>query len=103
MWKTKDKIGFDDRLLMLIMIPVCAFIIPYIFFGRRFDEAPYMTWGIYRGTLIITGVIWLGNRMILIWSRTRYPHFEQTRSRIIVQSLWMILFTFLADNFLAYF
>jgi two-component system, LytTR family, sensor kinase len=102
MWKTNAKIGFDDRLLILIMIPICAFIIPYIFFGRRFDEAPYLDWSIYRGSLIITAVIWIGNRFILIWSRTRYPNFAETRKRIIIQSCMMLVFTLLANNFLAY-
>ena len=100
--KSNDKIGFDDRLLMLIMIPFCAFIIPYIFFGRRFDEAPYLTWPVYRGGLIITAAVWMGNRMILIWSRTRYPQFEDTRKRLIRQSLLMFVFTLVANNLLAY-
>src|SRR6516162_2516121 len=103
MWKTNAKIGFDDRLLILIMVPVSAFIIPYIFFGRRFDEVPYFTWSVYRGSLIITSAIWLGNRFILIWSRTRFPHFEETKKRIIVQSGWMLVFTLATDNLLAYF
>jgi sensor histidine kinase YesM len=102
MWKTNAKIGFDDRLLMLIMIPACAFIIPYIFFGRRFDAAPFFTWGVFRGSLIVSTAIWLGNRLILIWARTWYPQFEATRKRIIVQSCLMMAYTLIANNVLAY-
>ena len=102
MWKTNSKIGFDDRLVILIIIPVLALVIPYIFMGRRFTQAPYFTWRIYSGVVVITSALWLGNRYLCIWSRTRYPLFEETRKRIIVQSLVMFVYTLLADNILAF-
>jgi two-component system, LytTR family, sensor kinase len=98
-----SKIGFDDRLVTLILVPGASLVIPFVFFNCRFDREPYFTWNIYLNTLIITTVIWLGNRYIMIWSRTRYPDFEQVRRRLFVQSISMLAYTLVANNILGYF
>jgi two-component system, LytTR family, sensor kinase len=102
MWRNNRNIGFDDRLLMLIMIPVTSFIIPFVFFGLRFQKPPYFTGTIFLTTFIMTTAIWIGNRYIMIWARRRYPQFAQVRRRIIIQSLVMLMYTILATNFLGY-
>ena len=102
MWRTNKRIGFDDRLITIIGVAVGAFIIPIVFFGLRFAKPPYFTWNAYITTLIITAVVWLGNRYIMIWSRYRYPQFSDVRRRLMVQSLAMLIFTLLANNILGY-
>jgi len=102
MWHTNRKIGFDDRLVTIILVPLASFIIPIIFFGWRFDRPPYFTWMVYTSTFIITAAIWLGNRYILIWARARYPVFSETRKRIMVQSTVMLIYTLIANNLLGY-
>lgn len=102
MWTTNCRIGFDDRKVMLILIPVVAFIIPVVFFGLRFQRMPYYTWQIYFTTLVLTAVIWIGNRFIMLWSRKKYPAFEEVRKRLIIQSLIMIAFTLVCTNTLGY-
>ena len=102
MWRNNSKIGFDDRLLILVMIPVSSFIIPFVFFGLRFHKPPFFTAAIYFTTFIITTAIWMGNRFIMIWARTRYPQFEQVTKRLVVQSAVMLGYTLLATNFLGY-
>lgn len=79
MWHTNSKIGFDDRLLILIVIPLASFTIPVVFFGLRFERPPYFTWNAYLTTFIISTVVWLGNRYIMIWTRSRYPQFEAVK------------------------
>lgn len=103
MWHTNNKIGFDDRLVMLVMIPLGAIIIPIVFFGLRFGRTPEYTTRVFVTTLITTAVIWLGNRYIMIWSRNRYPQFSLVKKRLIIQSLVMVLFTLAATNLLGYF
>lgn len=98
----KDKICFRDGLLMLVLIPVLAFMIPLVFFGLRLHREPFLNIQIYFTTLIITASIWVGNRFIMIWSRTRYPLFEENRKRLRFQSLLMIAYTFLATNLMGY-
>jgi sensor histidine kinase YesM len=102
MWHTNSKIGFDDRLVTAILVPAASFIIPIIFFGMSFSQAPYFTWNVYFSVLIITTVIWLGNRYILIWARRRYTQFEQVRKRLLVQSVVMFVYTMVTNNVLGY-
>lgn len=102
MWRTNSKIGFDDRLLVLIMIPLTSLIVPIVFFGLRFTKIPFFGWRNYWTTLIITAAIWLGNRYIMIWSRTRYPQFEEVKKRLIIQSLVMLVFTIIVTNSLGF-
>jgi sensor histidine kinase YesM len=103
MWHTNVKIGFDDRLVTIILIPVASFIIPLIFFGMSFSHEPYYTWNVYLNVFIITSVIWLGNRAIMIWARGRYPNFVDARQRLIVQSLVMLVYTIVFNNLLGWF
>ena len=84
------------------MIPVSSFVIPFVFFGLRFQKPPYFTLTIFLTTFIITAVIWIGNRYIMIWARRRYPQFEQVRRRMLIQSLVMLGYTIIATNFLGY-
>ena len=102
MWRTNKRIAFDDRLITIIGVVLGAFIIPIVFFGLRFAKPPYFTWNAYLTTLIITAVVWLGNRYIMIWSRHRYPQFNDVRRRLMIQSLVMLIFTLLVNNILGY-
>jgi hypothetical protein len=102
MWRTNAKIGFDDRLVTLVLVPLTSFIVPIIFFNRRFDSAPYFTWSVYLYTSIIKTAIWLGNRYIMIWSRNRYPQFQQVKRRLRIQSLIMLAYTVITNNVLGY-
>ncbi len=103
MQRKNCKIGFNDWVAMLFVLPALAFIVPIVFFGCRFNSSPYFTLDKYFTTLFITILLWLGNRYILIWSRGRYPLFKDTRRRLIVQSVSMFVFTVIANNLLGYF
>jgi two-component system, LytTR family, sensor kinase len=103
MWHTNSKIGFDDRLVTVILVPVAALIIPFVFMGMRLGKPPYFTWNIYLSVLIITTFIWLGNRYIMIWARNRYPDFAIVKKRLWIQSLVMFFFTIISNNVLGFF
>ncbi len=102
MRRTNCKIGFDDRLVMLLTIPVLSFIIPIVFMGCRFSRYPLFTWDKYITTFVITTVLWIGSRQIMIYSRKKYPLFEDVRRRLIFQSVSMFFFTIVFNNFLGY-
>ena len=102
MRSTNCKIGFDDRLVMLFVIPVLSFIIPIVFFGCRFSRVPYFTWDKYLTCFSITTILWIGDRYIMMWSRSMYPLFKDTRKRIIVQSAGMFIYTVIGNNMLGY-
>lgn len=100
MKKCHTRIGFDDRLVMMVAIPLLAFLIPVVFFSCRFNREPLLTWEKYLATLLITTIIWLGNRVIMIRSRRHYPDFKDVRKRLWVQSGLMLAFTLISNNIL---
>ena len=103
MRKYNCRIGFSDGLLIAIGIPLLSFIIPTVFFNCRFDRAPFLNWGKYFTTLLITSVLWLGNRYIMIYSRKKFPLFDNVRKRLIFQSLVMFVFTVMGNTFMGFF
>ncbi len=102
MRKANCRIGFDDRLVMVIVIPILSFIIPIVFMGCRFNRYPLFSWDKYVTTLVITSVLWMGSRQIMIYSRKKYPLFKEVRTRLIYQSVYMFLFTIVFNNLLGY-
>ncbi len=78
---------------MIIGIPLISFIIPIVFMGCRFNRPPYLTWDKYLVALGITATIWIGNRYIMVYSRTKYPMFNDVKRRLWFQSLLMFVFT----------
>ena len=103
MRKHNCRIGFNDGLLIIIGIPLLSFIVPIVFFNCRFNRAPFLTWDKYFTTMIITTVIWLGNRYIMIYSRKKFPLFDEVKKRIIFQSVVMFIFTVTANTFMGIF
>ena len=97
MKKHNCRIGFNDGWLMLIGIPLIAFIIPIVFFNCRFDRPPYLTGQKYFTTLLMAVVLWVGNRYIMIYSRRKFERFEEVRKRIFYQSAAMLFFTLSAN------
>lgn len=96
------RIGFDDRWLMAIVIPVLSFIVPIVFMGCRFNRYPLFSWDKYVTTFVITLLLWIGGRQIMIYSRKKYPLFKNVRTRLIFQSVNMFLFTIVFNNLLGY-
>lgn len=97
MIKPCRHIGFNDRWLMLIGIPLLSFIIPFVFFNCSYSRPPLMTWSKFLSTTLITATIWIGNRNIMIYSRKRYPSFALVKKRIRFQALVMFSYTILAS------
>lgn len=97
MVRKNSRIGFNDGLLMATGIPLLSFIIPIVFMGCRFSKPPYFTWDKYLATIVITSAIWIGNRYIMIYSRKKYPLFNEVRSRLFFQSGLMLVFTLAAN------
>lgn len=95
--KHNCRIGFNDGVLMAFGIPALSFIIPIVFMGCRFQRPPYFTWDKFLAGMCITTVIWLGNRYIMIYSRKRYPLFNEVRRRLFFQSGLILVFTLVSN------
>jgi two-component system, LytTR family, sensor kinase len=95
-----NKIGFDDRLVMVFGITLLSFVVPIVFFGWRIGRAPQLSWLSYWPSLTVTAAIWLGSRYILIWARTRYANFGQVKKRMWVQMSVIIAYVLVVNNVL---
>jgi two-component system LytT family sensor kinase len=95
-----NKIGFDDRLVMVFGITLLSFVVPIVFFGWRIGRTPQLSWLSYWPCLTVTAAIWLGSRYILIWARTRYANFGQVKKRMWVQMSVIIAYVLVVNNVL---
>lgn len=103
MRQTNCKIGFNDGWLILFTVPVLSFIVPFIFGGCRFARPPFFTIDLYFKTMVMVICLWAGDRLIMMWSRAKYPLFKDVRKRLIHQSVTMFLFTVAGNNILGWF
>ncbi len=103
MRKHNCQIGFNDGLLITLGIPLFSFIIPIVFFNCRFNRAPFLTVEKYFTVLVMTLVIWLGNRFIMIYCRKKFSRFDDVRKRLIFQSGLMFIFTVSANTVMSIF
>jgi hypothetical protein len=101
MRRASSKIGFDDRWMMLIGIPLFTFLIPLTFFGSKVNESPEEAWISSGIMLIITSSIWFTSRAVMIWSRRRYPSFSMMKKRLVVQTGLILFCAVLINNLLA--
>jgi len=85
-------IGFDDRPLLIIGIPVMGLLIPILFFSEYVH--PFSVSGLYCTGIAImyTALYWLSCRRFLLFMRRRFPHFTQVRRRIVYVILVVLLF-----------
>ncbi|MFM7358937.1 MAG: sensor histidine kinase [Sediminibacterium sp.] len=99
----KDRICWNDKWAIIIALPILSLIIPFVFFGLRFTSPPYISFPAFFTTLIMTAAIWLGNRLIMIWSRNMYPFMEQLKKRLLFQSTLMLIYTLLTTLTIGFF
>ena len=93
-----NKIGFDDRRVIALGIPLFSIIVPIVFFGWRIGSPPYLNWQVFWPSLVISAMIWIGCRYILIWARTRYSSFGQVKKRLWVQMAVILVFVLVVNN-----
>lgn len=78
-------LAFDDRLLMLLAIPLLALIIPFVFFGVSLQEYLGAAPQEYIEGLSYTAAFWFFNRFLMIVLRRRFQAFEDTVKRLALQ------------------
>ncbi|MBX2929526.1 MAG: histidine kinase [Saprospiraceae bacterium] len=74
---TAQCLGFDDRPLRLIGIPVVAALVPALFFTKLPFDLP-----LYVHSLVYTIIIWEGSRFFFIKATRYYPGIDQWRRRL---------------------
>ncbi|MEL6659021.1 MAG: histidine kinase [Bacteroidota bacterium] len=87
----KQYLGFDDRLFVLIGLPLTSFFIPQIFFQLY----PWEDWTTFRGewleAIVFTVSFWALFRHITIRMRKKYPGVNTAKKRIKLMVLFYVL------------
>jgi two-component system LytT family sensor kinase len=99
----KDILGFNDTWLMIVGIPLVAFLSPIIYLHYRLGKDPQYPTPIFLSCLVFTALFWFGNRWVLIRFRKRFPAFSQSKKRIVIMSVVMFGYVLFLSNILSVF
>lgn len=103
MWNKKDLIGFNDKWLMLIGIPLGGLVISFMMFYEVAVDNPVGFFTInYPISILYTAIYWLVFRTTVIAIRKRLGALEQTIKRIWVEVLLVVAVFLLIETVLVY-
>ncbi len=91
----KDILGFDDRWLVFLGIPIVSFLMTALTFGNYLIEDPsFFLRKCVSISLVYTTVYWLIYRASFIAFRQKFPRLEQTKKRLalIIGGVFVIYF-----------
>lgn len=92
MAKTREILGFDDRWLMLIGIPVASFLVSALMFGNQFEEnILYNLSKCSMVSVIYTTIFWFTFRQIFIELRRRFPAVRDAVKRLVLQTILILV------------
>jgi len=98
----KESVMINDFKARLIGIPLVGLLMAFIFDGKDFTGVNGYFFGEWAKAILFTLLFWQGNRAIFIYLRRRYPHYHQTRTRLIYEVGMAALFTFAASAVACY-
>jgi len=88
-----ELLGFNDRWLLILGIPLVAVIVPLVFFSKSNSEFVGQNLTGYISSLCFTAIYWFGNRQILLEVRKRFFEHKSDVRRITVQSALVLVYT----------
>ena len=95
--KIEELLGFNDRWLALIGVPLVSFFVPLLFFRATLDQGliGYLPkWGI---SFLYTIAYWISIRWVITELRCKYHKAEHTTKRIIYSFLSIIVIFFVVN------
>lgn len=88
-----ELLGFNDRWLLVLGMPLVAFIVPLVFFSKSNSALVGQNLTGYISSLCFTAIYWFGNRQILLEVRKRFFEHKSDIRRITVQSVLVLTYT----------
>ncbi len=98
--ETKRLLGFDDTWVLLLGIPVLAFLIPILFFNATLADGLVAYLPEFLTSLMFTIAYWVVVRGIFIRMRRKYPQHTQTRPRLLYSLLAILTAFFIIHTLL---
>lgn len=100
--KEKEKyLGFDDAWFIMFGIIGIGLFVPVAFFNYGFSGITFQEFTFRTLDTMFHGLVyWLGLRTFMVWTRKRFPDFEQTRKRYIYVGIFLLIYCGIAAMFL---
>jgi two-component system, LytTR family, sensor kinase len=89
----RDWLLFNDVPMMIIGIPLLAFVTPVLFFGAGYQEGLVCVAGSPLASVAYPMAYWLGDRQIVIFFRKKYPEYKHLRKRLIWTASSVVAYT----------
>ncbi|MGS2741489.1 sensor histidine kinase [Sinomicrobium sp. M5D2P17] len=94
--RSKSIMGFDDRWMLLLGIPLVSAIVIGLVFGDVLAEKGIGVWiYYYPGSLVNTTIFWFVFRFLMLQCMRRWPRQEQIVQRVMIQ-IGLVLLTYVA-------
>ncbi len=92
----------NDKWARIIGIPLISLVISLILDFEDMMAFNSLSLQHYTACLVFTTAMWEGNRAIFIFMKKRFPGYEQTSKRIILQTLASIIYTVITATILSF-
>lgn len=88
-YTTREIFGFDDRLAIVIAVPILGFILPFLLF-KDYKFTNYQEY-FFKWLMSCTYTIsyWIAVRTVIARKRISYPHPNQIGKRLLFSILWI--------------
>jgi two-component system, LytTR family, sensor kinase len=94
----EKELGFDDRLMVLIGIPIVSVLVDALLFGSPIVTiANGVFWKCIPIALLFTSVLWISFREVMCFFVTKYPNDKDIRMRQILSVITLIIGFFIID------
>ena len=95
--KRRRLLGFDDRLFVLLGIPIVGATVPFIFFDMSFQQGMDAIFSKWIISTSYSTIYWLSMRENFLFWRSRIPEQGKIRQRIIYTALTTASVIFIID------
>lgn len=94
----KEILGFDDRWILVLVIPLVSFLVNTLLFGHLLHKGEYFVFSkCFPVSIYFTTLYWLVFREIFYFLIKKYPNFQDIHKRQIILVIVIFVGTFLID------
>jgi two-component system LytT family sensor kinase len=94
----KEIIGFDDRWILLLGVPVTSLLVNTLLFGHLLKDAQFAVFGTcFPVSIYFTSLYWLIFRELYYYLVKKYPGYEDLRKRQLIAVISIFIGYFIID------
>lgn len=97
--RNKQLLGFNDLPIVLVGIPIVAFLMPLLFFEGTLANGLLAYWPKWKVSLFFTCFYWFAMRWFVLRFRARFPEYKDTGKRVVALVVSTTVVVLLLNNF----